>query len=519
MEPQTERESLVFSVPVRGRDVKAVKLSNPSGVEWRLRPVFDHEFFSGAAEVVVPAGESVGYEVTYAPLTMSKSHAGTLFVALPDGQGLLVPLTGTASAPKPHKAAAPVEVVSKRAHVERIAVANWLGRAQRFRVQIQRGKTDPATLVHGAEFFEVPAAGEREYELHVFAYREGVATVEVTFLNEASGEYVTHELSFRSTAPEVLGTVVLEAVVRQAVSHTLRLSNPLAQAVTVTMTCVLGGGGEATGGAPAKGAAACTEVHGPSTFKLPARSQDVAFTFEYLPLVPRPLSARLVLSSTELGQFPFQLELTGRPAPPQPPIQFSASLGEAVVKRCRLTTFAPARTDMAISIQPPDAGFAAPASVSAPPALKTGAELAFDVTFEPRRLGDVRATLVVSSPSAGEYVCPLVAACTPPGPSGPHGVRAGGKLTLPFKNVLPAAETFAVAVDNAAFSAGKDVVIKAGDTKEIVIKHDGSTDSGDKALLTITCTTGPLAGTVWPYYLAVAATSSFVVAATSSSSS
>jgi len=50
-------------------------------------------------------------------------------------------------------------------------------------------------------------------------------------------------------------------------------------------------------------------------------------------------------------------------------------------------------------------------------------EVELEVGFEPHALGEsIRDTLVVSSPTAGEYLVPLVGRCTPPKPQGPINV-------------------------------------------------------------------------------------------------
>jgi hydrocephalus-inducing protein len=483
-------------------------------------------------------------------------HTGSLFVALPDGTALVVPLAGVSQPPKSAKLGTR-EGPCKQWRTERLPVSNWLPLVQRFRVQLVRGgKADAATALRGPEFFEVPALGTAEYPLEVFAHREGTVNVELIAMNEATGEFCVAEVALKCTAPGVLETLALQTRVRQSVAQTILLSNPLPQAVTMSMTCHFGallgddgnplpvvttagpvrGGNAAAASAAAAATTAATssaaaaagstaagvsgtmggggggkpvvytEVQGPPTVKLPARCVDLAYAFEYLPLFPRSVEARLTLSSVELGTNIYTLRLQALPAAPLPVRVFSAALGDTVTQRHRLVHFSPARNDMVVTCS--DKDFSAPATVNAAPAVKTGSELFFDVTFEPSKLGEVHATLTVTSANGGEYVCPLVGRGLPPSPAGPFTVRAGGKFQLPFKNVLPSTETFAITVDNAAFTVKDKETLKSGETKEIVIKHEGSKDGstgGARALLSITCVSGPLAGTTWPHYLVTVA--------------
>jgi hydrocephalus-inducing protein len=435
-------------------------------------------------------------------------HSGTLFVPLPDGNGVMIPLTGVAQPPRVNKLGGR-DAPCKQWYVERVPVSNWLSRVQRFRVQIIRSKVDAATSVRGPEFLEVPALGTAEYPLEIFAHRESTAALEVVAMNEATGEFSVTELSVRSTPPGVLDTINLSTRVRQSITHSVTLSNPLPVTVTVAMSIQLlsedgkevGGGGGA--GTTRNGKSSWNEVQGPPTFKLPARCVDLAYAFEFLPLVPHSLVARLTLSSAELGVNVYNLQLVSTPALPLPPRMFSAALGDSVTQRYRLVHYTPARTDMTLVCSEKD--FIVPPTINAAPAVKSGSEVFFDVTFEPGRLGECRATITVSSPLGGEYVCPLVGQGLPPSPSGPHAIKAGGKLQLPFKNVLSTTETFTLAVDNPAFTVADKLILKAGETKEIVVKHEGGKDGPlVRALLSVTCISGPIAGTTWPHYLVAA---------------
>ena len=72
-----------------------------------------------------------------------------------------------------------------------------------------------------------------------------------------------------------------------------------------------------------------------------------------------------------------------------------------------------------------------------------GSEVWVDVTYEPSKLGDVRANLIVSSNVGGDYVCPLYGHCVAPRPQGPVTVKSGVIITsVPFKNVFTTSANF-----------------------------------------------------------------------------
>merc|ERR1712054_648034 len=93
----------------------------------------------------------------------------------------------------------------------------------------------------------------------------------------------------------------------------------------------------------------CTEIYGPHTLRLQPNSTDVAYAFEFLPLMEGERSARLTFSSTELGVYHYDLQLEASPAAPLPLERFSLSLGECQTKRYRFTNFNPVRGECTIS--------------------------------------------------------------------------------------------------------------------------------------------------------------------------
>merc|ERR1740115_94305 len=86
----------------------------------------------------------------------------------------------------------------------------------------------------------------------------------------------------------------------------------------------------------------CSEVHGPSLMRLPAAprpGQPAAgvYTFDFLPLLDGKRTARLTLSSAELGLFQYDLVLNATPHGHLPVEKFTAFLGEAVTHKYKFT--------------------------------------------------------------------------------------------------------------------------------------------------------------------------------------
>ena len=79
---------------------------------------------------------------------------------------------------------------------------------------------------------------------------------------------------------------------------------------------------------------------------------------------------------------------------------------------------------------------------AAPAASGSGTEITLDVTFEPMELGNLSASLLVTSAIGGEYTFPLEGVCTRPKPQGPFVVKNKSTVSVPFRNVFASTTTF-----------------------------------------------------------------------------
>ena len=335
------------------------------------------------------------------------------------------------------------------------------------------------------DYIDVPALSTVEYKTSFFAYREGTTNLEVVFRNESTQEFISFDLTFKSTPCGVLETIPLKTPARQSLSHTITLENPLPTPVAFTQTCNYIDGMRG----------ACAEIQGPTTFKVPARTDSFEYTFEYFPLKVRNATARLVLSSHELGALQYDLLLSSTSPAQLQTERFKATLGDTVVKRLKFLNFCPVRTDYTLSID--SAEFTAIANISTPAAVKTGTEAVFEVTFEPSKLGEVKATLTLSSQTGGDYIWPLYGECAPPKPAGPFVVKSGQRASIAFKNVLPMAETYNYFIDAPGFVVKASDGFKAKESKDVAVRFEGK-DEARNAQLIVTSATDNIS---WIFYL------------------
>ena len=228
----------------------------------------------------------------------------------------------------------------------------------------------------------------------------------------------------------------------------------------------------------------------------------------YRPLiVSEPADAVLRIESAELGLFEWKLKLAGLSTNPERSLAYNVPLGSRETQVFRFTHWLDDKADYKCSFKGSEGGkpgaFECAASISAPPAGVSGAEVTIEVHFEPTSMGEsIRDTLLVSSATGGEYQCPLVGRCIAPKPQGPIECGKGSGLVA-FKNVFPQEAEFLYSIDNPAFTVAKPsekIPSKKPTSISVSFKPDpakGATQRTGK--LTVACpsqTSSP-----WVFYL------------------
>lgn len=99
--------------------------------------------------------------------------------------------------------------------------------------------------------------------------------IQVTFLNEVTEEYLFYMLTFKATASGPISTVEMTTAVRQRVSSTVKVDNPLPVPVTFAIDCKV------------------PDVSVPPHFTVPAQSEVGAKLIQYTLLSPQPFWRRV----------------------------------------------------------------------------------------------------------------------------------------------------------------------------------------------------------------------------------
>ncbi|XP_052022456.1 hydrocephalus-inducing protein homolog [Apodemus sylvaticus] len=489
--PPVVKEVVNFNCQVRSRHTQTILLSNRSNQTWNLHPIFEGEHWEGPEFITLEAHQqNKPYEITYKPRTMNlenRKHQGTLFFPLPDGTGWLYALHGTAELPK---AVANIyrEVPCKTPYTELLPISNWLNKPQRFRVIVEilkPEKPDLSVTLKGLDYIDVLSGSKKDYKLNFFSYKEGLYTAKVIFRNEVTNEFLYYTVSFRVTPSGIIKTIQMTSPVRQSVSATIKLENPLPYSVTFSTECKL------------------SDISLPSQFAVPPNSEGT-FLFEFQPLKAGEICGRLTLHNSDLGYYQYELALKALPAPPEKPVHFQTVLGSSQSILAKFTNYTRLKTEYYCKTDCPD--FHTEKIINAAPGAQGGTEVSVEVFFEPSHLGETKGILCLSSLIGGEYIIPLFGIALPPKPQGPFLIRAGYNIIIPFKNVFLNARSFSFIVENPAFTIRAAETVRPKKINNITVFFEGN-PSGSKTPITtkliVTCPQceGTESGIKWVYYL------------------
>ncbi|KAM9289560.1 hydrocephalus-inducing protein homolog [Morus bassanus] len=488
METPVTKETLTFTCDVREKHSQTILLSNPSNEAWTMQPVIEGEHWNGPEFFHLEANQqNKPYKITYKPQTMSsekKQHQGSIFFPLPDGTGLYYFLQGTAEAPK-CSGTIFREVPCRTSYTELIPVSNWLNRPQRFLVVVDRLKPEDlesSSVLQGLQYIDVPGSAKEDYKLRFLSYKEGVFNAKVTFLNEVTEEYLFYMVTFKATTSGPISSLEVTTAVRQRVSSTVKVDNPLPVPVTFAIECKV------------------PDVNVPSHFTVPAKS-EADLVFEYQPLKIGESTGRLVLQSSDLGSFYYNLHLKATTSRPEKPLYFCTTLGSSQTITTKIMNYARQKTDYLLQTNCAD--FQTEKTISVAPAGPGGSERSVEVTYEPCQLGEARATLQLSSPLGGEYSIPLFGLALLPKPQGPFPIKAGGTTSIPFKNVFLQPTAFQYTVEHPAFTVRGPERLRPKKTTFITVSFEGGAVPVSSRMV-VSCPRAAgagAAGVSWVYYL------------------
>ena len=299
--PNFAKESpITFLATVRQSESKSVLVKNPSNQRWTVRSRIGGEnglWWRPTEELtVIEPGQSKLVEFIYSPLSMTTAghrHEATVFIQLPDGQGLCYQFLGTAEAPKPITLPQR-EIHAKSKFIEKLEITNWLSKQQRLRVDIEITKPekyDRSISFKGLDHMDLKANQTKDYTLEILSLKEISIAAKITFRNPNTEEFIHYTVSYRVIPSENIELISLATQVRKAVPATVKIDNPLGHSVTLNTDTKL------------------SEINVPPSFVIPPNSNG-SCSFEFQPLKEGLTQGRLTVNSNELGSFLYDLRLT-----------------------------------------------------------------------------------------------------------------------------------------------------------------------------------------------------------------
>ena len=397
VEKPTVTDAVLFQCRVRETATNKVTIKNDGNDTWTLYPTIDNPVWSGPETLVVRARESADYLITYAPQVCTKNRAdaandsGTVFFPLPNGTALLYRLDGSSDAPGMAAPAIERDVVAKVHHIEKLTVSNWLKMPQRFVVSMKwsHDPSDDSIVIKGVPSIDIPPDSKRDYKIHFSSYREGKISGTVHFTNEETKEYQFYNITFNVKAAKEVAAIDMHTIARQRKLHEISLTNPLNKVLTLVVK------------------SDNADLIVPASVAMQPKAA-VKVPLEFFPLVVREYPpTKLILSCPELGEFPYTVSLSVAPPPPEKPLRVQCALGQLVSTTLRFVHFSKVPTDFSFKFADPKqtsffkSNGQPVIKVNPCTDLRSGQEVAVDVTFEPSRVGDFKENVEICSTTAG----------------------------------------------------------------------------------------------------------------------
>ena len=436
-----------------------IKIKNTSDKIWRITPSISSSveqyvsYFKGSEQTMeIKPGVEGTYILTYQPLTMSKidpnnpnekskEHDATVFFPLPDGTAKMFKVLGTSLPPSAQNTINANAVVREWTTIK-LSISNWLYQTQRFRVNW--GKPEQGIFIKGANTIDVASNSTKEYKLSFKSLKEAPCNFQVTFENVESKEYVFFLVNVTMSPANPLNTTELIGQIRDVVTGSFTISNPLSVDVPITAQQII-----------------CENEYltvSPNEFNIPAES-EVTIDVSFRPLLVGKINTNVIIKSPELGELKYPISIEGTAAPPKVLQPIQACLGSDKIVQIYFTHYLKKPSQYTVKVEKfaegvPFSDFIPEVATINVDPTKGPAENMFNLRYEPSNIIETKGLLKVSSVDGGEYQWVITGKPLFPQAQGPFKVPPGKSYTLEFKNPLNEAVEITVRFDNPNFNAG-----------------------------------------------------------------
>ena len=466
-------KTVEFEAGLKGKTTKAIEVPNNSLDVWELFPSITNEnyegsYFSTEKRITVQPQSKGSMTVEYAPLTMlPKPQKATLFLPLKNGMALVYNLIGKTLDPKAENTIS-LSTKAKSPLNYSITFSNWLNVHQRLETIVKMANeedpVDSGIVVNTSSVLDVSPLASHNVKLCITAVRKGNYSLKVVLRNPETEDYLFYILNLSVEEAAVIDTLDISSTVRESVNFTVLLDNPLNKDVLIAQENIAFDLGD-------------IKLKSKTPLKLKA-SNKTGIEFTYRPLIVyNQRQVRLVVSSSDLGEFAYNLVVSSQKTSNIPTISFKGKLGDTSYKAFNFTNYvqkplqyacqiaklthshetASGQTDFSIETQ----NFNAPKANS-----DLGVNCSVNIKYEPSILGVSKGLLTVKNPEGGEFQAYLIGTSEPPLPKGPFKISPKG-FSLDFKNPFNETKEFTIRCDNPAFSCSLKSPVKL-ESKKVV---------------------------------------------------
>eukprot|EP00767_Chilomastix_cuspidata_P003070 gnl/Chilomastix_cuspidata/3192.p1 GENE.gnl/Chilomastix_cuspidata/3192~~gnl/Chilomastix_cuspidata/3192.p1 ORF type:complete len:4327 (-),score=189.65 gnl/Chilomastix_cuspidata/3192:3650-15886(-) len=554
--PPRLSNTVTFECPVRSKEVKKIIIENPSDKSWNIAPTFTHimsnargmHAFQTISDAVIPARSKYQLDITFQPLFMRSAPTGvegedvdpnlytsSLFVPLPNGTALTYFLQGNVLPPPPH-ADLTFEIDARQTLNIVLDVPNWLPETQHFDTEISLlGDDDapidiPTVLINSPKSIDLPPSATRVCRVEFLSFVAGEFRGRARFVNKETDEFIFSLFRVQVNSPPLQGKLNLPTVARNAVSGSIVLTNPLAEATEFNIT------------------SRSQFVHLSDTDVGLTPHEEKRIQVTYLPLVPTETTEKIpiIATSPQLGELRWECNITAGPPPlemarkmtvplgksqtisvklksyafegihgldSKKPLQYSLSLHKTL-EEARASAFEQHHSSARKSARPksraskaPASSFALPSATQTVPFCATPfvpQTISVEILFEPAAIGRESCYLVVTNPVAGAYIIPVLGSCSLPSPQGPLMISAARMTPVAFRNTTAHPMVLAYQTDAPSFvlAAQGETVGPKSQASNLAVQYQprGGGAAQASTRLTVTGQVGD-SEVVWVYYL------------------
>ncbi|CAB3230804.1 unnamed protein product [Arctia plantaginis] len=422
-----QNKTMYLECPVREVKTDYVVVTNPTDDLWLVLSEVSGGPFDTLKEFHIEPNSTFDIPVNFRPKSIGQHESQLLFSPLGES-ALFLSVTGIAQHPNPN-GTIQISVPAKDLHTIELLVHNITEEPESYIVLTELSKVVPEKFegyyeIKHPETIKTWGEASATCRWTYVCYEECEMTFKVMFINEISREYQFYNIIATVTASPIVATLTFVSRARESVQKELSIKNPLS---TESLFYIKS-----------------EQLQCPDVLTINRKSEAI-LTMIYSPLVVGETEELLEVSNHLVGTYVYRVILKCLPAK-EKTLEFSTLFGTIIPIRLKVQNRADCRADFICTVS--HGSIQADIEYSLAP-LDKGK---FLLWFEPIELGVQTCRVSFDSPVAGEFIFNINGKGKRPKPQGPFEVKAGGFVTIPFKNVFEDIRTFKIYVDKPEFS-------------------------------------------------------------------